>query len=154
MSTYAVRQRLFECIAGTTSGSVTVTISGANGPDTFYPPVNMPGVSEATGTITVDLAIPDADQDTPTLSGGGLVDETGSVIATVVTKAGSAGAGREKVYATAEAVAAKCVPGPIDTSVSGANIQITARPSIRGLFRDETEWRLPVVIRYRASMDA
>ena len=149
--TLDIRRAVMECLLDDRDeGSVSVTTSTGS----VTVPVNFPGIeSRNTDGNSIEVTIPVAEQSDPTLGGNALIDEEGSILATVVTE-GTDYKARNFIYAAADKVGACFSVGTIDSSsVSGVNIQITARPSIRPLYRDDNHLRLPVVIRYRASRD-
>ena len=173
MSTFALHQWLFERVAGTTTGVLSVPDpDDSNAPfpvSVIIPGIQTPDPSSLTDP-NVELSIPLNARPTTTL-GGDIVVEEGTLLAVVVCDESGADtlAGRKRVYAAAEYVAGRIIrtgerlghvhrvfddPSQTDADDPHWVVQFTATPEVRAQYRDETECRLPVAIMYRASRSA
>jgi len=90
-----------------------------------------------------------------TLKGNEVTREVGRMIVQVVTEragemAAGAPQGEDAAYDHADSVAA-LFPEGLRLSITGGQVVVTAPPEIRGGFPDESDWRVPVVIRYQAT---
>ena len=146
MTTHSIRQHLMTCVMDDKDGGA-LTVTTTQGSVTVG--INIPGIEPNDANPHIDITIPDTEQTTNRLDGGGLVEE-GTVFAVAVARTGNT-LDREFLYNVADTIAGKCPAGTILPNTGATTIQITARPSIGGLFLDGDEWRLPVSIRYRAS---
>ena len=170
MTTKAIRQHLVRRVTGST-GRLTV----GGGAESVRVPVVPPNrVSNA--SPRVEVSIPEVSQSGGTLAGNERKVEAGTMLAVVVNNVKGRGTGF--MYSTADAVVDLFTEGSVSgLNISGTDIpylttcrhpdtdeeyecvnkalhtavQITARPSVGGLYRDEGELRLPVTIQYRAS---
>ena len=126
------------------------TAGGAAEPTSV--PVSVPGVQYDGAKPYIEVTVATAVQTGGgSLAGNEAVQETGVLMATVVAdELGDGGIGF--LYEAADAIAALFPEGQL-TQVSGANLQITGRPDIRGLLRDGTEIRLPIAVSYIANWD-
>lgn len=95
----------------------------------------------------VEFSVPDAEQTGGTLKGNEIKREEGTALAVVVTKQGQ---GENEALDLADGVAA-LFPEGSRIAISGGEITIMARPSIRGGYSDDADYRVPVAIRYRAT---
>ena len=151
MSTRALHKWLFERVAGTTDG----TFSVGGGADPLVVQVLVPGIADPDPLHTphVEMSIPDTARITPNLKGD-TIREEGSVFAVVVCDIrDESSKGLDDMYAAADHIVTLCSPGPVHV-VDGWSVQFMAQPEVRAIYRDETDCRLPVVIRYRATRDA
>lgn len=97
----------------------------------------------------VELSIPSAEQTGGTLKGNEIKREDGTMLAVVAVEHGQ---GENAALDLADSVAG-LFPEGSRISITGGEIAIVARPSIRGGFVDGPEYRVPVAIRYRAEAD-
>jgi hypothetical protein len=111
-------------------------------------PIDYPNTESAAGIRPrVELSIPSVEQIGGTLKGNELQREEGTLLAVVVVEQGQGeNAGLDYADSVADAF-----PEGSRISITGGTIYITARPSVRGGYKDEADYRVPVAIRYSAS---
>lgn len=115
--------------------------SGAIGPGIAWPNVDHPGTkpffeTSFTGIVRTGGGV----------TGNEILEETGQFSVVVVVETG----GGEDVAADyADAVSARFTEG-LSIPITGGNIAIIAPAEIRGGFPTETDYRIPVAIRYHA----
>lgn len=83
----------------------------------------------------------------PTVQGGPVLRQTGTLVVTVVVDEGSY---VKTASEHADAVAALYPMGPL-TDIPNGQITITATPDIKPGFNAGAEWRVPILIRYLAN---
>lgn len=112
--------------------------------------ITWPNVDQDAGARPrVEFTIPDAEQTGGTLKGNQIKREEGTALAVVVVDHGQ---GEAAALDIADDVAALFPEGGRIT-ITGGEIVILARPSIRGGLKDDAEYRVPVAISYRAEAD-
>lgn len=81
----------------------------------------------------------------PTIAGGKTISQ-GRIVATVVQETGKG----TRTGTEQASVIAALFPFPLRLPVEGGHIQITKPPDIRDGYRQDNQWRVPVIIDYRA----
>lgn len=119
---------------------------GSIGPAGAWPNVNFTG-----SRPYFDVSFTGVSRDGGTLKGDELLRETGQFNAVVVIDQNAPG-GADSALDYADAVAALFPEGQRIT-ITGGEITIPRPADIRGGYPTETDYRVPVVVRYRADRD-
>jgi len=105
-----------------------------------------PNVKDSGTTPRLEVEFTGVRQEGGTLKGNEVHYEEGTMMVIV---AAAKGGGTDAGLDLAGAVAARFPEGSRLT-ITGGTVTIMARPDIRGGFPDDTNYRIPVAIRYRA----
>lgn len=126
------------------SGAMNARLAGMSG----APSIAWPGVNFDPGVVPrFEVVFSSRQIDDPTLKGGSLHRETGTMRVIVCT---ALGAGDNAGLDYLDAIRAR-FPKGLRFSITGGEITIMAEPTPdRGAFPDDTSYRLPVAIRYVA----
>jgi hypothetical protein len=119
-------------------------LAGSVGPTKVWPNVNP--TSDPPAKPYMVIATGGVDREGALLIGNQAVKETGLFTVLIVTEQGE---GEDAALDYADAVAA-LFPQGLRISFTGGEITILTPPAIRAGFPDGSDWRTPVVIRYRA----
>lgn len=113
------------------------------------PPVAWPNSSLPEGTLPrVQVSFASVETDGGTLKGNEIHRETAIMNALVIIEQNAEG-GENEALDHADAIAAQ-FPEGLRLSITGGRIVIRSRPSVRDGYSTDTDYRVPVIIRYQA----